>query len=101
VQKFVNASVKGWQWAVDHPSEATAIVTQVDPHLDRDHQARMLNAAIPLIKPSADTRIGEIDAKTWAAMYKVLVDAHVIARPLDVRDAYTTGFIDHFLSGRQ
>jgi NitT/TauT family transport system substrate-binding protein len=101
VQKVVDATIRGWQWAIDHPSEAVAITLQVDPHLDRDHQTRMLDAATPMVKPTKTTRIGTIDAQTWAAMNQVLMESGFLKTSIDIEGAYTKAFVDHHYQSQQ
>ena len=101
VQKVVDATIKGWQWAIEHPSEAVTMTVQVDPHLDRDHQTRMLAAATPMVKPSNTTRIGTIDAQTWTAMHQVLIDSGFLKKSINITSAYTSAFVDRHYQSQQ
>jgi NitT/TauT family transport system substrate-binding protein len=96
VQRFVNATLKGWQWAIDNRDQAAEITVQVDPHLDRDHQVRMLNAAAPMVKPNAESKIGAIDPAIWASMHQVLLDSGFLKAPVDVPAAYSRIFVERY-----
>ncbi len=52
VQKMVAASLKGWQYAVEHPEEAVDIVLKYDKTgtLTREHQLSMMNEIAKLVQ---------------------------------------------------
>ncbi|HET8728446.1 MAG TPA: ABC transporter substrate-binding protein [Alphaproteobacteria bacterium] len=51
--RFVRASMKGWQYAVEHPDEAAQIVVDSDPSgaATLDHQSYMMGEIAKLIDP--------------------------------------------------
>jgi NitT/TauT family transport system substrate-binding protein len=70
VLRFLEASEKGWRYALSHPDEAVEYVLKYDPKLDRNHERKMLeamssylNTTDPLFKMSPDV---------WQSMASVL-----------------------------
>ncbi len=64
VEGFVQASVQGWRYAVEHPAEAARIMSEWQPDNDLEFQELAVKALIPLVDvPQAD--IGWIDADRW------------------------------------
>lgn len=64
--RFLRASLRGWEWAVENPVEAVDIMLERFPDLadDRDFHIASFDAYIPLIKP-LDTAIGTLDCEHW------------------------------------
>lgn len=97
VEGFVRGTVKGLQWAVDHPDEAAANVNavygaKIPPPLQQIQQAGML-ASVPLIRP-AGSQPAMMAAQNWEAAHKVLLDQQLITQPLDVKAAYNLSFLE-------
>ncbi|HEY1012087.1 MAG TPA: ABC transporter substrate-binding protein [Herpetosiphonaceae bacterium] len=97
VEGFVRGTVKGLQWAADHPDEAAANVNavygaKIPPPLQQIQQAGM-QAAVPLIRP-AGSQPGMMSAQNWESAHKVLLDQQLIMQPLDVKAAYNLSFLE-------
>jgi NitT/TauT family transport system substrate-binding protein len=97
VQKFVTATLAGWDYALDHIDEAINITLEYkDPNnsaLNFAHQKALLLKSIPFIKPSAGRKIGDSTYLNWQRTYQLLRDYKNITTDLDVTTAYTTKFI--------
>lgn len=72
VNAFVEASLKGWRYAYDHPEEL------IDHIVDTYHAPRSraqlefeAEITLPLIKPTQDSQIGHMDAHKWQRMLEV------------------------------
>jgi NitT/TauT family transport system substrate-binding protein len=95
VERFLEASEKGWRYALKHPDEAIDIVLKYDPTLKRDHEMRMfndmakyLNATDPIFRMSPEIwqgmaevlkrqdAINQIDSFQRLCDFQVAVDAH-------------------------
>src|ERR1017187_396608 len=70
VERFLEASERGWRSALSHTDEAVDIVLRFDPSLNRGHELAMLNALAPYIR-STDPLFG-MDPKVWESMAEVL-----------------------------
>lgn len=62
--RFLRASLRGWQWALDHPVEAVNIMLILYPELatDREFHLASFNAYIPLVQPPGRP-LGELDCQ--------------------------------------
>ncbi len=65
-ERFLRASLRGWQWAVEHPTESVDLMIELHPEMaaDRDCHLAAFDASIPLVQPP-DTRLGTIDCDRW------------------------------------
>lgn len=92
VQAFVEATLAGWEWALNNQNEAVDITMQYAEDTTREHQEDMLSASGPLIKPSLATYVGQMNFVKWNTTYEVLKQNNVITTDINVREAYTTRF---------
>lgn len=91
--KFMKASIKGWQEAIDNPEAAVeAVMKQAEEgSTSKEHQLKMMNEVAKLVVPEGfdPAKIGTIDD----AMFKQTADiAHefgVIKEPANLDEAYT------------
>jgi ABC-type nitrate/sulfonate/bicarbonate transport system substrate-binding protein len=97
VEAFVEATVKGMQWAIDYPEAAAKYVVEqygesMAPDIKNSQEAGLL-ASIPLIKP-ADSQPGMMQAQAWEAAHQILLDQGILKEPLDIKDAYDLTFLE-------
>jgi NitT/TauT family transport system substrate-binding protein len=97
VQRFVRASLKGWQTAVDDQAGAVDIIMK---HAEAgsttvDHQTRMMAEVAKLIFPAGmDTsKIGVMDAGRFQTTADIALKFHVINAPADPAKSYTNDFV--------
>jgi NitT/TauT family transport system substrate-binding protein len=69
--KFVRASMKGWQYAAEHPDEAAEIVMD-NGGQDENHQKRMMSEVAKLIGS------GKLDMKLYDRTVEALLDQKII-----------------------
>ena len=97
IQGFVQATLKGWEYALSHQDEAVKYtMLYEDPNnisLNEPHQKALLENSVPFIKPTAGSKIGEMNFSVWSSTYKVMKDFDAIEGETDVRDVYTTQFL--------
>ncbi len=89
--RFVRASLRGWEYARDHRSEAIDIVLAQDPDgtMSRLHQSLMLDAVIELIWGSGE-ELGYLDPALFDRTADIALQFGVIGQPAS-SDAYTHG----------
>lgn len=64
IERFVHASQKGWQYAVEHPDDAAGVMVNWQPKDSLEFQQLAVRALIPLVDtPQAE--IGWINAARW------------------------------------
>ena len=80
---FIAATVEGWRYARENPSEALTFTLLRDPALDADHQRSMLEAVLRLLGPGAELGLLDLSALDRS----VAVIAADSAHPDEVRAA--------------
>lgn len=93
VEKFLRASLKGWEYVVLNPNESTNFVLEYDIGLDPKHQAEMLKESIKYIKPEKNTIIGKMDKEKWETIYNNLKNIGAIKQNIDINKIFTNEFI--------
>ena len=88
--RFVRASMKGWQYALDNPDEAAQIVVDSDETgaAELAHQQYMMGEVAKLVDPSD----AALDMATYERTVKALLDQKIIAN--QPSGAYTTVVTD-------
>lgn len=96
VQGFLNATLRGWKYAIQHQAEAVDIVMAAAPGLDKAHQTAMLAEAARLMVADAggSQGLGALDMARLKGAHDLLLDAKVISAPVDMSKAFTTRFWD-------
>ena len=97
VQRFVRASMKGWQSAIDDQKGAVDIIMKhVEPgSTTADHQTRMMSEVAKLVLPSGMSKdqIGVMDAGRFKTTADIALKFHVINAPADPAKSYTNDFV--------
>lgn len=92
--KFLRASIKGWQWAVAHPTLAGQISFRHTPGLPGGEyqQIYMARQVASLIQygPGLHHSIGYMDPASFHRTWSILLNAHVIDHP--PRNAYNQSY---------
>jgi NitT/TauT family transport system substrate-binding protein len=94
VKKFVDASLKGWQYAVQNHSEAAEIVSKAFPQ-GADAKAITDQFAVDasLICPSSDSKIAGVAEANWTTTYDLMVKYLELPTTKPVTDYYTTEYL--------
>ena len=92
VQRFVRATLKGYQYAIEHPQEAAAFVLKYDETLDVAFQQATIEAQIPLLD-TGDAQIGWMDNDIWENTQSILIDQGYITSAMDLKKVFTNEFI--------
>lgn len=97
VQRFVRASLRGWQSAIDDQAGAVATVMKyVEPGSTTvEHQTRMMAEVAKLVMPPGMTadQIGVMDANRFTTTADIAYKFHVINTPADPAKSYTNAFV--------
>ena len=93
VLRFVRATLKGWTYAVEHPSEVGAMVVKYNARANPALENAKMIASLPLINTGED-HIGWMKPDVWAGMEKILREQAVLTAPLNVTQAYTMQFLE-------
>jgi len=93
VQRFVKASLEGWEYAATHQDEAVRYTLTYSDKLRIEHEAAMMAASLQLLKPD-DSPIGTMDRKVWEQMQKLLLENGFLKKPVDLDRVYSTRFLE-------
>ncbi|MFE1599321.1 ABC transporter substrate-binding protein [Methylobacterium sp. ID0610] len=96
VKGFLRASIRGWRDAFADPKGAVDTVMAIAPTLDRAHQDFMLTEVKRLMTAGAAKEKGlfAIDPDAIAKAHDLLLQAKVIAKPVDLKAAFDARIID-------
>ena len=93
VQRFVRASLKGWNWAVAYPDDAGALSLQYGSSLVASHEVNMMKMSLPFIY-TARSSIGGMSTSTWAEMENIVAaESGLISTSTLVQNIFTTEFL--------
>lgn len=93
-ERFLRALFAGIDYTLTHPSEAADLLLRLNPVLDREFvktSEAMFNA---VLSHSAEFPPGYMDHAMFASAYALLKESSALAAEFDVRDAYTTRFLE-------
>ena len=93
ILRFLRATLKGHRFAIENPEAAVDATMHYAEVQDREVQAAMLEASIPLIHTGQD-HIGSMRPEIWQGMYDMLLEQGVLAQELDVESLYTLAFLE-------
>jgi len=92
VQRFIRATLKGYQYAIENPKEAVAFTLKYDEKLDVVFQEATIEAQIPLMD-TGDAQLGWMDDDVWKNTQAILLDQGLISSLIDLTKVYTNDFI--------
>ena len=95
VRRFLKATLRGLQFAVDNVDETLDIVLKYAPENDRGHERFMLETELADASSElTDERgLGWMTEEQWAGLYEHLVEFEAIAQAFDFRTAFTDRFL--------
>jgi ABC-type nitrate/sulfonate/bicarbonate transport system substrate-binding protein len=92
VSRFVAATLRGWQYAYDHPEEAARLGLEYDTKLNIDHETSMMKESLPLLKPD-NQPIGSMDPAKWQSLADLLKEYGFLKQQIDVSKAFDSRFV--------
>ena len=94
VQAFLNATIKGWKYALQNKTEAIDIIMAASPTLNRKHQELMLDEFEKLMKAGKGGKEGitAIDMPVIAKVHDMLITYKALKAPIDMAAAYDASF---------
>ncbi len=93
VERFVQATLKGYQYAIEHPKEAGELALKHDDTLDPALEVEIMRTQIPLID-TGDAPIGWMDEEVWQSTQDVLVEQEIVSSAVEVDKLYTNEFVE-------
>lgn len=96
-EKFMRATAKGWDYALDNQKEAAEITykyVEKNIYKDMDYQSFILKNSEKLIKPNENRKIGEMNFTEWRKLHDIMNENNLFEQNFDITNAYTTKFIE-------
>ena len=93
VNRFVAATLEGWEYAIAHPEEAVNFTLKQNDQLKKSHETAMLQASLKLLKPD-DKPLGWMDNSKWEEMQNLLLEAGFMNKPVDLEKTFTPRFLE-------
>lgn len=97
VQRFLRATLKGWQYAIENQEEAVGIILKYSTDRTKSHESYMLQKSIPLIH-TGDSPLGWMEIARWEQVQNLLLQQKILDNKIDVDKAYTTRFLEKIYS---
>ncbi|MEK8171076.1 ABC transporter substrate-binding protein [Streptomyces sp. M19] len=96
VKKFVDATLRGLQFAIDHPEETVDLSAKEVPGLtDAKRKANalaVLKATTPLME-NEHGALGESDPQTWSRMADFMYSQGLLEKSVTPEEAYDNGYL--------
>lgn len=90
VEKFIQATLKGWKYAFNHPEEAVAAVSKRSDNFSEEDLRRIYNAVMPFVKGDDNsTQTLRMNREKWTNTYELLKASGLSKQPEPVEDAFT------------
>lgn len=98
VQRFVEASIKGWYSYFEDPAPANQLIKQENPEMTDEQLAygveKMQEYGIVTSGDAETQGIGAMTADRWQSFFNNMVDAGIFAPEVDFSQAFTLDFVN-------
>lgn len=94
VQAFIDATVKGYEFAIANPAEAADILIAAEPDINPDLVKRSQDWLSPRYQDDA-AQWGIQESERWEAFAKFLFNEGIIKKDIDATQAFTNQFIEN------
>ncbi|CAM3484620.1 MULTISPECIES: ABC transporter substrate-binding protein [Paenibacillus] len=92
VKAFMRATSKGYQYAIDHPEDAAALLSKAVPDLDAELVLESQKWLSPRYQDDAP-RWGEQKAEVWSGYADWMFERKLLEKELDADRAFTNEFL--------
>jgi len=96
VERFLRATLKGWDYALNNPEEASDIVVKYGVGLERKVELEKLEAVknIMVTKETKERGLGYIDPLVIESAQNILLENRVLKAPVSIENLYTNEFLN-------
>lgn len=92
ITRFIRATFKGYQYALENPEEVATFAVKYDETLDLAYQQDVMKAQVPFID-TGNAPIGSMDESVWNSTQEILLEFGFLDNPVDLTTVYTNEFI--------
>jgi ABC-type nitrate/sulfonate/bicarbonate transport system substrate-binding protein len=101
VRAFVEATLRGWEFAVANPDEAVELILAYNPELDREQLAFEAAETIKLLRYGPGARcLGLSDPELWAAEAALLQELAILSGPPNLAASVQSEAVREHYAGR-
>jgi NitT/TauT family transport system substrate-binding protein len=100
VLRFLRATLKGQRFAIENQDAGVDASMQYAEVQDKEVQASMLEASVPLIHTGED-HVGWMQPDVWHDMEETLRTQGLLTAPLNISEVYTLYFLEMIYGGNQ
>jgi len=95
VEKFLRATLNGWQYAIENEDETVDVILKYATDRTKSHEAYMLKTEIPLIH-TGESPLGWMDEEGWEQVQGVLLTEGIIEEQDKklAQEFYTSEFLE-------
>lgn len=92
---FTTATLRGEQYAIDHPDKALVMTAKYENALYKDpaYEKYILSNSIPLMKTTGGLPLGDMEFVPWNRAYQAVKSAGLLQHSFNVDTLYTTQFV--------
>jgi NitT/TauT family transport system substrate-binding protein len=98
VQRFVDASIKGWYSYFDDPTPGNELIKQDNPEMSDEQIAygieKMQEYGIVMSGEAEELGIGAMTDERWKSFFDTMVEAGIFSPETDYTQAYTLEFVN-------
>ncbi|MDH5533830.1 MAG: ABC transporter substrate-binding protein, partial [Candidatus Pacebacteria bacterium] len=97
VQKFVDATLKGWEYALENQDEAVDFTKEYitsDAYQEVEYNKYILKESAPIVQVSGAHEIGYMTFDKWDGLYNSMLSFDSSLKGINVDDIFTTQFIE-------
>ncbi len=92
ITRFLRATMKGYEYAIENPEEVAGFAVKYDSTLDLAYQQNVMQAQIPFIN-TGDAPIGSMDDDVWNTTQDILLEFGLIKKAIDLSTVHTNEFL--------
>ena len=96
VKRFLKATLKGIEFAINNPDSAIDIVLQFAPESSAEHQSFMLRTEIKDARSDYTDKngVGTMSDSQWKSLYDHLLEYNALENEFDYKESFRSEFID-------
>jgi len=93
VEKFLRATIRGWQYAIENEEETVDIILKYATESTKSHEEYMLRQSIPLIH-TGSVPIGWMEKEKWQYGHDILLQTGSIDKEIDIDEVFNSSFLN-------
>lgn len=89
VRRFMEATVKSFQWSIDHPDQAVPLLIKNTSNLKAENESQVWHETIPFLTAEGGaSKIGVMNPDRWKETQDVLLEFKALNKPAVLDQAY-------------